>query len=63
MYKQYVSLHIVALEFFLMVLLNSLNSVTKIFVIKRIEPATSCVRDHDATTVPGRHIKETGSKN
>ena len=31
--------------------LNSLNSVTKIFVIavKGLEPATSCVRDQDAT--------------
>ena len=38
--------------------LNSLNSVTKIFVIavKGLEPATSCARDQDATTVPVRHI-------
>ena len=42
------------LEFFLNVSLNSANSVTKIFVItvKGIEPATSCVRDQDATTAP-----------
>ena len=36
----------------------SLNSVTKIFVItvKGLEPATSCVRDQEATTVPARHM-------
>ena len=34
-----------------------LNSVTKIFVIavKGFEPANSCVRDQDATTMPARH--------
>ena len=34
----------------------SLNSVTKILVItvKRLEPATSCVRDQDATTAPAK---------
>ena len=38
--------------------LNSLNSETKIFVItvKVLKPATSCVRDQDATTVPARHM-------
>ena len=43
--------------------LNSLNSVTKIFVVavKGSEPATSCVRDQDATTVSARHRRETGS--
>ena len=32
----------------------------KIFVItvKGLEPATSCVRDHDATTAPRRHTCE-----
>ena len=40
------------LEFFLDVLLNSANSVTKILVItvKGPESATSCVRGQDATT-------------
>ena len=34
--------------------LNSVNSVTKIFVItvKGLEPATSCVADQDAITAP-----------
>ena len=43
----------------------SLNSVTKIFVItvKGLEPATSCVREQDATTVPARHIWERVSLN
>ena len=38
--------------------LNSLNSGTKIFVIpvKGFKPATSCVRDQDATAAPARHI-------
>ena len=40
------------IEFFLNVLPNLLNSVTKIFVItiKGFEPATSCVKDQDVTT-------------
>ena len=40
-------------------------SVTETFVItiKGFEPATSCVRDQDATTVPARHMWETGSFN
>ena len=40
--------------------MNSLNPVTKIFVItvKGLEPATSCVREQDATTVLARHICE-----
>ena len=43
----------------------SLNSVTKVFVItvKGIEPAISCVRDQDATTVLARHRRQTGSLN
>ena len=38
--------------------LNSLNSMTKIFVItvKGFEPTTSSVRDQDATTAPARHM-------
>ena len=38
--------------------LNSANSVTKIFVItvKGLEPATSNIRDQDATTAPARHM-------
>ena len=40
--------------------LNSVNSVTKTFVItvKGLEPATQppLVRDQDATTAPARHI-------
>ena len=45
-------------EFFLNVSPNSLNSVTKIFLItvKGLKPATSCVRDQDATTAPARHM-------
>ena len=45
--------------------LNSLNSMTKFSVItlKGLEPATSCVRDQDATTAPARHMCETGSLN
>ena len=41
----------------------SLNSVQKVFVItvKGLEPATSCVRDQDVTTVPARHIRDIGS--
>ena len=53
-------------SFFLNVSLNSANySVTKIFVItvKRLEPATSCVRDQDATSAPARHMWDTGSLN
>ena len=40
--------------------LNSTNSVTEIFVItaKRLEPATSCARDQDATTAPARHVRD-----
>ena len=33
----------------------------KYLFLKGIEPANSCVRDQDATTVPGRHICQTGS--
>ena len=45
--------------------LDSLNSVTKIFFItvKGLEPATSCARSQNATTVPARHMWETGSLN
>ena len=44
---------------------ESLNSVTKIFVItvKGLELAIFCVRDQVATTVPARHVWETGSLN
>ena len=36
-----------------MLSLNVLNPVTKICLqLKGLEPATSCVRDQDATTVP-----------
>ena len=37
--------------------LNSLNSVTKIFVItvKGHEPATSCVKDQDVAKALARH--------
>ena len=53
------------LEFFLNVSLNSVNLVTKIFAItvKGLEPATSCVRDQDATIAPARHMWETESLN
>ena len=35
----------------------SANSMTKIFVItvKGLKPATSCVREQHATTMPSRH--------
>ena len=38
--------------------LNSVSSVTKIFVItvKELEPATSCGKDQDAATVPTKHM-------
>ena len=38
--------------------LDSLNSVTEVFVIteKKFEPSYSCVRDQYATTVPARHM-------
>ena len=47
------------LEFFLNV------SLTKIFVItvRGLEPATSRVRDQDASTVQARYMGETGSLN
>ena len=53
------------MEFFLNVSLNSANLVTKIFVftVKGLEHATSCVKDQHATTVPARHMLETGSLN
>ena len=40
--------------------LNLLNSMTKVFVtiLKELEPATTCVRDKDTTTLPARHIFE-----
>ena len=42
-----------------------LEQLTKIFVItvKELEPATSWVRDQHATSVPARHMWETGSLN
>ena len=42
-----------------------LEQLTKIFVItvKELEPATSSVRDQHATSVPARHMWETGSLN
>ena len=46
--------------------LNSANSVTKIYDIKRTRTchsATSCVRDKHATTVPARHMWDIGSLN
>ena len=38
--------------------MNSVNSVAKLFdiTVKRLEPATSCVSDQDATTMPERHM-------
>ena len=27
-----------------------------VITVKRLEPATSCVRDQDATTAPSRHM-------
>ena len=32
-------------------------------MVKRFEHATYCVKDQDATTVPARHMRETGSSN
>ena len=35
---------------------NSMNSVTKKIIVKRLfNPITSCVRDPDVTTQPARH--------
>ena len=46
----------------------SLNSVTEYLSLQKkgsypCQPATSCVRDQDATTVPAWHMWETGSLN
>ena len=45
-------------NFSLMFSLNSVNLMTKIFVItvKGLEPATSCVRHQDTTRVPAGHM-------
>ena len=45
------------MEFFLNVSLNSLNSLTKIFIItvKGLKPATSCVRDRASSIVNVLH--------
>ena len=45
--------------------LNSANAVTKLIVItvKGFEPATSCVGDQEASKMPVRHMRETGSLN
>ena len=52
------------LEFFLNVSLNSANSMTKIVIaVKGLVPATSWVRDQDATTAPARYMWEKGSLN
>ena len=48
---------IIIFEFFLNVFsLNSLNLVTYNLSLKGLEPATSCVRDQDATTVSARNM-------
>ena len=45
------------MEFFLNVSLTSLNSMTSHYrVQKGFKPATSCVKDQDASTAPARHI-------
>ena len=53
--KGIVNIIIQQIEFFLN---DSMNSLTKIFVItvKGLKSATSCVRDQDATTVPTSHM-------
>ena len=40
--------------------LNSANSMTKILVItvKGFKPASSCVRNQDATTAPAKHVRD-----
>ena len=43
--------------------LTSLNSVTKVFLKRLFEPATSCVRDEDVSTESARHKQERGSLN
>ena len=35
------------------------KSLTEIITVKGLEPATSCVREQDVTTVPSRHMWET----
>ena len=54
-----------AFKLWLWVLKETFKVSLKIFVItlKGLEPATSCVRDQDATTAPVRHIWEKGSLN
>ena len=54
-----------SIELSLNVSLNLLNSVTKIVAItvKGFEPATSCVRDKDASTAPARHVWQTETLN
>ena len=46
-------------------LLNVFTEFTdkKYLLLKGLEPATSCIRDQDATTAPARHVWETGSLN
>ena len=53
------------LDFFLNVSWIRWIQWQKIFVIrvKGLEPATSCVRDQDATTLPARHMWETAFLN
>ena len=47
------------LEFFLNVLTEFTEQ--KYLSLKGLTPATSCVRDQDTTTVPARHMSQTGS--
>ena len=53
------------MEFFLNVFTEFSKFSDKKFTItvKGLVPATSCIRDQDATTVPARHMWETGSLN
>ena len=43
--------------------MKTMEIFLNVFAVKGLEPATSCVRDQDATTVPARHMWETGSLN
>ena len=54
-----------SMEFFLNVFhwIQRIQWQKKLFTVKGLEPATSCVRDQDATTAPARHMWETGSLN
>ena len=50
------------MEFFLNVF-TEFSDKNIVIIVKGLKPATSCLRDQDATTVPARHMSEPGSLN